>query len=787
MTGNQDTFHKAMNQGHSAAWDQQWETAAGFYRQALQEFPLHPKALSSLGLALLELHQEQEALMAYYQVTKITPEDPVPVEKVAQICEKLNRPADVVVASLRAAELYLKKNDLQRAVANWQRAARLEPENLQAHSRLAVVYERQGRKVDAVAEYLQAAALVQRQGDFAKAAQAVAHALQVLPESTEARQAWNRLKTGEILPLQAKSEPAGRSVPRSAASAVESITKRRRREAQSAAASRRVAHGPQNPVNEAAQVAINELAGVLFEQSEEVRESMEAARRNLDAIVSGEGGLSPEQAGRSQTLLQLGKALDAQTQVQDDQAVEALERAIGLGLNLPAAEYNLGLLYFTAGRLEDAVPRLQKVLQTPAYNLAGRLILGQAERKLGHTRDAAVHYMEALKLADAHVVLPAQAEELRQLYEPLIETVGRETDEKALAGLCQSIDGQLMDPHWRDELTRSRRSLPEQPAGSPPLPLAEMLLTVGSSQVIESLAEVRRLTKAGLPGSAVETAYIALGAAPAYLPLHTQIGELLLEGDRPQDALDKFLITARTYEVRGEAAQAVNLYRRVIQLSPMNLDARDHLISLLAQQKRCDEALKEYMDLASLHYRIGDLDKSRQVYEKALDLSGGSEDMQKWAPVILSRMGDIDTQRLDWRQALADYQKVRDLQPADEKTRTNLIDLNYRLNRSPAVLEELVDYALQLENLGQQEALLKFTAGLLQEHDEHAELHAFYADHLRAAGRLKEAAAEYDRAGDLYMAQGNSSAAAGVIETIIGLNPPNAAEYQRLLEKIKAS
>ena len=32
MAGREDVFQKSMNMGHSAAWDQQWERAAGFYR-----------------------------------------------------------------------------------------------------------------------------------------------------------------------------------------------------------------------------------------------------------------------------------------------------------------------------------------------------------------------------------------------------------------------------------------------------------------------------------------------------------------------------------------------------------------------------------------------------------------------------------------------------------------------------------------------------------------------------------------------------------------------------------
>ena len=42
MTGNQEAFQKAMNFGHSAAWEQQWDHAAAFYRQALEEMHDNP-------------------------------------------------------------------------------------------------------------------------------------------------------------------------------------------------------------------------------------------------------------------------------------------------------------------------------------------------------------------------------------------------------------------------------------------------------------------------------------------------------------------------------------------------------------------------------------------------------------------------------------------------------------------------------------------------------------------------------------------------------------------------
>ena len=84
MPGSEDVFQKAMNQGHSHAWDQEWGKAVVSYRKALEVIPDHPKALSSLGLALLQSQQYDEALQIYKRVAEFTPTDPVPFERIAQ-------------------------------------------------------------------------------------------------------------------------------------------------------------------------------------------------------------------------------------------------------------------------------------------------------------------------------------------------------------------------------------------------------------------------------------------------------------------------------------------------------------------------------------------------------------------------------------------------------------------------------------------------------------------------------------------------------------------------------
>ena len=64
MAGNRELFDKALNDGHSAAWDQDWDRATQYYIRAVQEFPENAEALNSLGLALLNAKRFQEAVNA---------------------------------------------------------------------------------------------------------------------------------------------------------------------------------------------------------------------------------------------------------------------------------------------------------------------------------------------------------------------------------------------------------------------------------------------------------------------------------------------------------------------------------------------------------------------------------------------------------------------------------------------------------------------------------------------------------------------------------------------------
>src|SRR5258706_13372149 len=154
MPGREDIFQKAMNEGHSSAWDQEWNKAAAAYRTALQEMPDNPKALNSLGLALFQQGNFDESLQIYKRVAQITPQDPSPMEKLAQLLERTGHLKEAIDAAFKAADLFINQRDVDKAIENWVRVTSLEPENTVAHPRLALTLKRLGHKPQSAADSL---------------------------------------------------------------------------------------------------------------------------------------------------------------------------------------------------------------------------------------------------------------------------------------------------------------------------------------------------------------------------------------------------------------------------------------------------------------------------------------------------------------------------------------------------------------------------------------------------------------------------------------------------------
>ena len=771
MTGREDVFQKAMNEGHSAAWDQEWSKAASSYRAALQEMPDHPKALNSLGLALFQQGNFEEAQQIYLRAAQVSPQDPTPLEKLAQLFERIGRLKEAIEASSKAADLFMNQRDVDKAIENWVRVTSLEPEHVLAHSRLALTHEKLGHKPQAVAEYINVASLIQRTGNMEKTAELVNKALQIAPDSTEAKQAQNILRSGQLLPKPLR--PKGGTGPIAMAQ-VKQLDKPKKQ-----------ADSGLDPIAEARQKALTRLAEILFEYSSDDGASQQA-RRGLNALMRGTGQLSLQQNEQAKVVLHLGAAIDAQSKGKDAQAADELEHALEAGFNHPALFFNLGMIRANSNdHGETSLRHLAQAVKHADFGLAARMVMGQINRNLGRFQAASVEYLEALKLADAAIVPTEQADEVRQMYEPLIESQAAQTDEVSLKRICDSINSMLMRKDWRDHLYRAREQMQKQQESDMLMPLADIVLQAQSSQVLESINLINQMARAGKLRSAMDEAFHAIAFAPTYLPLHSLIGDLLVRENHTDEAIAKYTVVANAYSVRGESAQAAKILKRVVQLAPMDMKVRSKLIDQLVARGQVEDAIREYIELADIYYRLAELDMARKTYTNALRVVQQFNADRQWNVHILQRMADIDMQRLDWKQAMRVYEQIRTLRPDDEGARKNLIELNLRMGQAAQAGAELESYITYLQTSKNGARIVPFLEELLTERPGDAIILRTLAQAYHQAGRIEDAVTQLDSLAESLLEANKKEEAMVIVNQILLMNPPNADQYRQLLVQLQ--
>jgi tetratricopeptide (TPR) repeat protein len=772
-TDKDERYQSAMSRGHSAAWDQEWGKAAEFYHGALSEKPDDVKAITSLALALFEMEEFEKALQMYLRAAQLAPEDPTPLEKVATLYEHDQKFDHAAETAVRAAELYLKRQDVEKAIENWSRAIVLNPEHLRAHSRLAIIFERMGQKQQAAREYIHIASLMQHSGDLAKAVDSVNRALKIDPNNTEAQQALVMLRDGTLIPKPAR--------PRSGTGPLTKSTG----ELQLAAPKEPEDSGL-NPVEEAKKESLSVLAGLFFDQSVDDGNGS-SGTRGFQNIVSDSGPLFSKKVDQTKIMLHLSQAVDSQLGGDPDQAATELEHAIEAGLDNLAAYFQLGSLRFEADRLESAVRYLQRSVQNPDFSLGSRLLLGEAFVKMGRVGEASVEYMEALKVADVAIVPADQADGLRQLYDPLIEAQMQEADELQQKQLCDSIADLLLRANWRNHLRQFRTQSMAGFEEGDPTPLAEVLTEARSSQVVVAINNVRQLARKGKPHAAVEEAFYALEHAPTYLPLHITIGELLLAQELTTEAIEKFLVVARSYSVRGEADRAIDMLRRVVDMAPMDLTARNSLIDQLITRGSTTDAVQEHIKMAEVYYSLADLTNARKTYAQALRLTQISDVNPSWQVRVLHRIADIDIQSLDWRQALQIYQEVCKLKPDDQKAVANLLDLNFRLGESDQALKEIDQYIQFMNSNDRVTEAIQFLEQQVEERPENASIHRRLGEEYYIIGNKDQAIKHLRITQEIFVETGDRMRAMAAIQRIIEFGPPDIEKYQQMLDRLRSN
>ncbi len=769
-------FQQAMEEGHEALWAMDWERAAEAYGRAVEIHPNDYLALISWGLALFTLGRYEEAARAYRQATRVAPQEPVPWERLANIYEALEDYKAAAEAAMRAAELYAKSGQLDKAIFNWERVVRWLPGHLQAHHLLARAYEHLRRPHEAIAEYLYTAALLQRLNRQQEALRLLQRAERLAPQHPEVRRALRALHQGRPIPIprQARRAPV-KPQERPPAPATEEEDERQ----------------PKSLVDEAAERALAALAELAFMQAEESSSSTASSpRRRLNRLTESLRGSLLELTQRDTLLLLLSQVVEAQTRQDWETAATELERVVHAGVEHPAVFYDLGWLFAKLDRPKRALKYLQRAINHPDFALAAHVLMAELLYKLGRLEEAVLECLDALRTLDLqHVDQEDQMATIEAYYESAREALLQQ-DAKTWKRFYENVRTLLASPDWRAKVQalREQASSGRGDGYTDIVPLVDMLMEADTPRALEELRYVRELMRQGALDAAMEAAHFALFRTPTFLPLHMLIGDILWEQGLLEQATEKFFTLARVYVTRGEPRQAVHMLRRILQIHPMHTRAHQMLIRLLSDQGLYDQVIDAYLKLAMVHRQLANLDAADQTLNEALNLAKRMGIPVEKRIALLQAQVQLAVERLDWDKASQIYRELVKLKPDDVEIIASWMDLLFRQGKAEQALDVLEQrlraWTTSTQGLQRAQALLE---RLLEQHPERPELLYHMGLVLAALGKEEEAVKTLDQAGEYYLQQNNLLGARRAIQAILKLNPPNAPQYRELLRQLEAT
>ncbi len=743
MAGNRQVFDQAMNAGHSSAWDQDWNKAITSYARAIQEIPESPDAHVSLGFALLQSARLADALKVYERACRLAPDDPVPLEKSADVLERLGRLQEAAQRYIQVADIYLGKRDLEKAIGNWERATLLTPGLLNIHYRLAQAYERTGRKRPAVLQYLTLAFNFQRAEDKPKALQAIERALRLEPSNPQVLNAKRAIEAGELMPVPKAPDEAGTGNQASAAREADMLLFADQPTTAQA--------NPDGPLGEAVEVAMAALAEMLLDG-------------DFSTIGAASQGISSHKLGET------------------EQAIAAFKKAESLGMRSLPLYMCLAFEYTKLEKWPEAQKYLERVQGEKEYAAGAAHGLGKMYMALNQPGKASNFLIKALQLADTGLAMnPDEASQLTAVYTSLHQT--REgMQESDLSAMNEQFAKWLVGPDWKVRIPETRRSLNARLTTSKSV--EELKYYVTNTQIVDIVTGIDRLIRQGKLDLAMEEAFRAIVIEPLSLPVHQRIAQVLMEGGKVQQGIEKYNMVAQSFLVRDDRSSAADILNEVIKVAPMDTSLRTSLIELLEREEEWGRVLEEYVGLADAYYQLADMEQARATYQEALKIAQRVNSRPDTRAEILHRVADIDLSRLDLRQAQRSYEQVRTLLPDDERARRALIDINYRLNNPLEAVKELDALLRMFAQTKRGELILSTLEGLVQSRSDDMALRSRLAAVYKQIKRKEDAIAQLDVLGELQLEAGLYQDACATVKQIIALGPENLEQYKQLLSQL---
>jgi tetratricopeptide (TPR) repeat protein len=135
----------------------------------------------------------------------------------------------------------------------------------------------------------------------------------------------------------------------------------------------------------------------------------------------------------------------------------------------------------------------------------------------------------------------------------------------------------------------------------------------------------------------------ALNINPADPDALYALGELSEEKGLTTDSIKYYLAAADSLSKEGKKDRILNVYEKILSLSPSNIPLRTKVAEIFLKEGLRSETAKEYVAVAKIYEEKGDIHKSREFYQKTLELQPSHKEALIGIVHLCEASGEVET------------------------------------------------------------------------------------------------------------------------------------------------
>lgn len=236
------------------------------------------------------------------------------------------------------------------------------------------------------------------------------------------------------------------------------------------------------------------------------------------------------------------------------------------------------------------------------------------------------------------------------------------------------------------------------------------------------------------------------------------LGELSEEKGLVTDATKYYLAATDALLKENKKNEIVDIYKRIISLSPTNIALREKVVGLFLKEGLTNDALTEYIDIARLYEERNNLDQAKEYLNRALEINPSDRDTLKRLANLMEKTGSLE-ESIKYLESL--------------------------IKAYPDDLESFIKIAMILRKSGRFEDALNYISKAIELEPENVELYRLKGDILLLLNNRSEAWEAYKKVVDSLITEKRTDEAIETIEQFKDVAPLEVGRLQISLYREK--